>query len=240
MERLDKVLSSQGICSRKEVKSFLKNKRIKINGVFPQKSDIKIDPECDIIEVDGRILTYSRFLYIMMNKPKGVLSASNDKNAETVIDLLPDDLKRKNLFPAGRLDKDTTGLLIITDDGEFAHNMLSPKKHVPKLYRAVLDGELSDKNKTILESGITLSDGTQYKPAKIFVKNENNRREVEIEICEGKFHQVKKMFEFVGLTVVDLTRLRVGGLNLDENLALGNAKLLSRIELSLIFSGNNS
>ena len=176
----------------------------------------------------------------MMNKPKGVLSASNDKNAETVIDLLPDDLKRKNLFPAGRLDKDTTGLLIITDDGEFAHNMLSPKKHVPKLYRAVLDGELSDKNKTILESGITLSDGTQYKPAKVFVKNENNRREVEIEICEGKFHQVKKMFEFVGLTVVDLTRLRVGGLNLDENLALGNAKLLSRIELSLIFSGNNS
>ena len=153
MERLDKILSSQEICSRKEVKSFIKNRRIRINGEFVLKSDMNVDPENDIIEIDGELLDYRRFVYIMMNKPKGVLSASNDKNAATVIDLLPQEMKRKNLFPAGRLDKDTTGLLIITDDGEFAHNFLSPKKHVPKLYRALLDGELTDEKKIIRRFG---------------------------------------------------------------------------------------
>lgn len=240
MERLDKILSSQGVCSRKEVKSFLKNKRIKINGEFPLKSDTKIDPECDIIEIDGEPLPYRKFIYIMMNKPKGVLSASNDSRAQTVIDLLPENLRRRNLFPAGRLDKDTTGLLIITDDGDFAHNMLSPKKHVWKLYKATLDGELSDKNKSILENGVAFPDGTSYKPARLYINDESNRREVEIEICEGKFHQVKKMFEFVNLTVVELQRLRIGNLNLDENLVEGECRLLSAAEISSIFRGNNS
>ena len=240
MERLDKILSSQGICSRKEVKNFIKNKRIRVSGIYPIKSDIKVDPENDIIELDGETLVYRKFVYIMMNKPKGVLSASDDRRAQTVIDILPDNLRRKNLFPAGRLDKDTTGLLIITDDGEFAHNMLSPKKHVPKLYRAVLDGELTDDKKNILENGITLSDGTAFKPAKIYIKDENNRRDVEIEICEGKFHHVKKMFAFVDLNVQELSRLRIGNLYLDENLVKGECRLLSSDEIRLIFNGNYS
>lgn len=240
MERLDKILSSQGICSRKEVRSYIKNNRILINGTFPQKSDIKIDPEHDIIEIDGAPLSYSRFIYIMMNKPSGVLSASNDRRAQTVIDLLPEELRRRDLFPAGRLDKDTTGLMIITNDGETAHNMLAPKKHVSKLYSAFLDAALTDGGKAALENGITLCDGTEYKPARIFFPDENDRRTVLIEICEGKFHQVKKMFEFVGLTVLNLKRLRIGGLNLDENLAEGECRILSNAEISLIFSGNNS
>ena len=240
MERLDKILSSQGICSRKEVKNFIKNKRIKINGTHPIKSDTKVDPENDIIEIDGEKLEYQKYIYIMMNKPQGVLSASDDRRAETVIDILPDNLKRKNLFPAGRLDKDTTGLLIITDDGEFAHNMLSPKKHVWKLYHAVLDGELTDEKKKILENRITLSDGTNFKPARVCIKDENNRREAEIEICEGKFHQVKKMFAFVELTVTKLDRIRIGNLYLDENLVEGGCRLLSPDEIQLIFRGNNS
>ncbi len=240
MERLDKILSSQGICSRKEVKNFIKNKRITINGIPPIKSDTKVDPQSDIIKIDGETLNYQKFIYIMMNKPKGVLSASTDRRAETVIDLLPENLRRKNLFPAGRLDKDTTGLLIITDDGEFAHNMLSPKKHVRKLYRAVLDGELDDDKKSVLENGIELSDGTVFKSAKVYITDENNRRDVQIEICEGKFHQVKKMFAFVGLTVTELNRLRIGELYLDENLRPSECRLMSGSEIQSIFRGNNS
>ena len=238
MERLDKILSSQGICSRKEIKTLIKNKRIKINGAYPQKNNIKIDPERDTIEIDGSPVVYRKYIYIMMNKPQGVLSASTDSRDITVIDLLPDKLKRKSLFPAGRLDKDTTGLLIITDDGAFAHNMLSPKKHVPKLYHVVLDGDLSDSSKNTLESGITLTDGTVFKPASItFLEN---RRIVTIQICEGKFHQVKRMFEYVGLTVIKLKRLRIGNLDLDKNLSEGECRLLSNDELTAIWDSNNS
>ncbi len=239
MERLDKILSSQGVCSRKEIKELLKNKKIKINGAFAAKSDMKINPEHDIIEIDGVVLPYRKFLYIMMNKPSGVLSASRDKNTPTVIDLIPDNLRRRNLFPAGRLDKDTTGLLIITDDGNFAHDMLSPKKHVYKLYEAELDGDFNDAKKNILESGITLSDGTVFKPAKIHSDFNNNPRIVHIEICEGKFHQVKRMFEYVGLSVINLKRLRIGMLNLDKNLAPGECRLLTDEELTLIFNGHS-
>lgn len=238
MERLDKILSSQGICTRKEVKTLIKNKRIKINGTFPQKNDIKIDPDRDTIEIDGSPIMYRKYIYIMMNKPPGVLSASSDSRDTTVIDLLPEELKRKSLFPAGRLDKDTTGLLIITDDGVFAHNMLSPKKHVPKLYHAVLDGNLTDSSKSTLESGITLNDGTVYKPAAIGFLD--SRHEVSVEICEGKFHQVKRMFEFVGLTVINLKRIRIGNLYLDENLREGECRLLSNDELTAIWNSNNN
>ena len=238
MERLDKILSSQGICSRKDVKTLIKNKRVKINGAFPPKSDIKLDPEHDTIEIDGSPVIYRKYIYIMMNKPQGVLSASSDSRDTTVVDLLPEELKRKSLFPAGRLDKDTTGLLIITDDGAFAHNMLSPKKHVPKLYHAVLDGDLTDSSKHILENGITLNDGTVYKPASIGFLD--SRHEVSVEICEGKFHQVKRMFEFVGLTVVKLKRIRIGNLKLDESLNKGDCRLLSNDELTAIWDSNNS
>lgn len=240
MERLDKILSSQGICSRKEAKSLANKQKIKVNNEIVRRSDIKIDPTSDIIEVDGRIVEYKQYVYIMMNKPKGVVSASTDKREKTVIDLLPEQLKRKDLFPAGRLDKDTTGLLIITNDGEFAHRMLSPKKKVYKLYEALLDGELSEQQKDILESGITMNDGTAFKPAKISFPDSGDKTKAHIEICEGKFHQVKKMFAFVGLTVVELRRLRVGGLFLDGKLKEGECKFLTNFELSVIFDSENS
>lgn len=238
MERLDKILASQGICSRKEAKSLAMKQRIKINGTVVRRSDIKTDPDNDIIEVDGVTVTYRRYVYIMMNKPKGVLSASSDKNAQTVIDLLPEHFRRKELFPAGRLDKDTTGLLIITDDGEFAHRMLSPKKHVYKLYNAVLDGELGDEQIAILENGIDLSDGTRFKPAKVSIPDKKDRTSINIEICEGKYHQVKRMFEFVGLTVTELCRLKIGGLELDKKLTYGECRYLEDFELKHIFNGH--
>ncbi|MDE7389961.1 MAG: rRNA pseudouridine synthase [Lachnospiraceae bacterium] len=237
MERLDKVLSSQGICSRKEARSLAAKQRIKVNGEVIKKSDVKIDPEKDTIEVDGTAVEYRRYLYIMMNKPSGVLSASTDKKAQTVIDLLPPELRRSGLFPAGRLDKDTTGLLIITDDGDFAHNMLSPKNKVYKLYCAKLDGELEENKIKILESGITLKDGTCFKPARISLPNPNDRTIAEIEICEGKYHQVKRMFQSVGLTVIQLKRLRIGGLCLDKELFEGKSRILAPFEVKDIFNG---
>lgn len=238
--RLDKFLSSQGICSRKQAAKLVKDKCVKVNGVCASKSDIKINAERDIIEVGGEIVAYTKYIYIMMNKPKGVLSASADRNAQTVIDILPENLKRRGLFPAGRLDKDTTGLMIITDDGEFAHKMLSPKSGVYKLYLAELDCDLSESGKAALEHGITLNDGTEYRPAKISFENTNNRSRVLAEISEGKFHEIKRMFKAVGCEVLELKRLRIGNLFLDENLAGGEARLMSLNELKMVFSGNNN
>lgn len=239
MERLDKILSSQGVCSRKEAKSLVLKQRIKINGELVRKSDIKINPDSDIIEIDGVKLSYMRYVYIMMNKPKGVLSASTDKHTQTVIDLLPQEYRRNGLFPAGRLDKDTTGLLIITDDGDFTHRMLSPKKHIYKKYRAWLDCELTTGGIAALENGVELEDGTYFQPAKISFANDD-KTVADIEICEGKFHQVKRMFAYVGCEVQELKRLKIGGLSLDENLLVGECRYLTEYELISIFDGDIS
>ena len=237
MERLDKILSSQGICSRKEAKELAADKKITVNGITVRRSDIKLDPDNDIIEIAGNRLQYRKYVYIMMNKPEGVLSASNDRSAETVIDLLPDRYKRPGLFPAGRLDRDTTGLLIITDDGDFAHNMLSPKKHVAKLYKATLDSPVTKEDIAVLESGITLRGGTSYRPAKVLECEGNT---VKIEITEGKFHEVKNMFAYVGKTVQMLERLRIGGLVLDKNLGRGECRYLNDFEISSVFHSDNN
>ena len=170
----------------------------------------------------------------MMNKPKGVLSASNDKNAKTVIDILPQQFRRKNLFPAGRLDKDTTGLLIITDDGDFAHRMLSPNKKVYKHYIATLDKELDDTVKERFENGIVLSDGTVCQKA-FFEKLSDSR--ALVKICEGKFHQVKKMFLSCSYTVVELERVQIGALKLDSHLAQSEVRELTKSETLLVFNG---
>ncbi len=235
--RLDKFLSSQNICSRKEAAKLAKEGRITVNGISAAKCDIKIDPDSDIIEVDGARVAYSKYIYIMMNKPKGVLSASTDKNAPTVIDLLPDEFRRRGLFPAGRLDKDTTGLLIITDDGDFAHRMLSPKSGVYKMYKAQLDLPLTDEGRKALESGITLKDGTSFRPAVISFENDD-RQNVYIRITEGKFHEVKRMFAYVGCEVLELERKCIGELFLDEALMPGESKLISDLEIYNIFSGH--
>ena len=234
MERLDKFISTQTNYSRKDIKRLCKSCDVTVNGKITKQSDVKIDPESDIVSVCGEEIAYKQFVYYMMNKPKGVLSASNDKNAKTVIDILPEEFRRKNLFPAGRLDKDTTGLLIITDDGDFAHRMLSPNKKVYKHYIATLDKTLDDTVKERFENGIVLADGTVCQKA-FFEKLSDNK--ALVKICEGKFHQVKKMFLSCSYTVVELERVQIGSLKLDGNLAQSEVRELTKNETKLIFDG---
>ncbi len=231
-ERLDKIISTQTSYSRKDIKKLCRSGDIYVNGEVCKNSDIKVDPVNDEIVVCGEKIEFKRYVYYMMNKPKGVLSASNDKNAPTVIDLLPAELFRKNLFPAGRLDKDTTGLLIITDDGDFAHRMLSPNKKVYKHYIATLDKELDESVKSEFENGIVLADGTVCQKA-FFEKIDKNI--ARVEICEGKFHQVKKMFSACSYVVEELRRVQIGSLKLDENLSQGDTRELTENEKKMIF-----
>ena len=233
LQRLDKIISTVTSYSRKEIKKLARQGDIRVNGIVCKTSDIKIDPQHDTVEVLGESIVYSQYVYYMMNKPKGVLSASNDKNAVTVVDILSDELKRKNLFPAGRLDKDTTGLLIITDDGDFAHRMLSPSKKVYKHYIATLEKAVEDSYKERFENGIVLADGTVCQKA-FFEKLSTNR--ALVKICEGKFHQVKKMFSAVDNTVVELQRVQIGELKLDTDLEPGQARKLTQSEKEAIFS----
>lgn len=237
MDRIDKILVSQGIGSRREVQKRIKSGEVTVNGEIIRKPEFKANAENDKIAVLGKVLNYSEHIYIMMNKPAGVVSASQDNHDKTVIDILPDEYKRKGLFPAGRLDKDTEGLLIITDDGAFAHRMLSPKKHVDKQYIAQLDGEITEKTIQNFKQGIIFADGTKCLPAKLEIYN-NDKKTGLVTICEGKFHQVKKMFISCGLNVVHLQRISIGGLYLDGNLPIGGCKLLTNLDKKLIFVGN--
>lgn len=236
MERIDKVLASQNYGSRKQVHKLIKSGAVRINGSPCTKPDAKTNPETDLIEVNGEKVLYSRFLYIMLNKPRGVVSASRDKNAKTVLDLLPAEYRRKGLFPAGRLDKDTEGLLIITDDGEFAHKMLSPSQKVYKTYYARLDGEVTQETVSRFRQGILFEDGARCLPAELSVCAD--KHSAYVRICEGKFHQVKKMFCACGLHVSYLKRLAVGGLQLDADLKPGESKMLTECEKQLIFIVN--
>lgn len=236
MDRIDKILVSQGIGSRREVQKLIKSGDVTVNGEIIRKPEFKADAENDKIIISGKEVNYSKHIYIMMNKPAGVVSASSDNYDKTVIDILPDEYKRKGLFPAGRLDKDTEGLLIITDDGDFAHRMLSPKKHVDKQYIAKLDGEITEKIIQKFEQGIIFADGTKCLPAKLEIYN-NDKKTGLVTICEGKFHQVKKMFISCGLNVVHLERISIGNLYLDGNLPIGSCKLLTNLDKKLIFVG---
>lgn len=236
-QRLDKLLASQGTMSRNEVKTLIKKGNVKINGEPCLKNDKKVDGERDKIEVCGKLLNFKRHVYLMMNKPGGVVSACRDQNEKTVLDLVPKQYKRKELFPAGRLDKDTEGLLIITDDGDFAHRMLSPNKKVYKLYRAVLDKAITEETVRAFERGVLLRDGTSCLPAKLS-RAPGGENSVYVKICEGKFHQVKKMFAACGFSVLFLERRAVGGLSLDVNLHKGDCRELSENELKSIFIGD--
>lgn len=238
MERLDKMLASQNVGSRKEVQKLIKSGEVYVNGEICRKPDTKVDVNSDEITVSGQAVNYQKYIYIMMNKPGGVLSASTDKYDKTVIDLLPEEYKRKGLFPAGRLDKDTEGLLIITDDGDFAHRMLSPKKHVEKKYIAKLDKEITEETIKRFEDGIIFADGTECMPAKLELEDESDKKTGIVTICEGKFHQVKKMFICCGIKVVHLKRISIGNLYLDSNLPIGCSKLMTNLDKELIFIGN--
>lgn len=231
-ERIDKILSSQNIASRSEIKAMIKSGRISADGLTVKRPEQKFDPENTVFCIDEKEITFKKHLYIMMNKPAGVLSASNDKYAKTVIDLLPDEMKRRGLFPAGRLDKDTEGLLIITDDGDLAHKMLAPKSHVFKLYEATTDKVLNSQDIEAFKSGIKYGDN-EFLPADMRIIGEKTAL---VEICEGKFHQVKKMFNAVGANVLYLKRLRIGGVYLDENLKSGEVRELTDEEIMSVLS----
>lgn len=231
--RLDKFLSNLSMGSRKDVSKLVRSGAAAVNGIPVKSPDVKIDPLLDTVALNGETVIYSKHIYIMMNKPAGVLSAARDKNAKTVIDLVPESIRRRELFPAGRLDKDTTGLLIITDDGDFAHKMLSPKSHVYKLYEAELDGDITDEDILAFKQGIKSGDN-EFLPAKLFLPTQNPKI-ARVEIREGKFHQVKRMFLAREKTVLTLKRLRIGLLDLDSSLGEGDCKVLDYSEIENIF-----
>ena len=231
--RLDKFLVSQGVGTRKEVQSLVKSGTVTVDGVVVKKSDLKIDENSSSVAVNGKEISYMEYVYIVMNKPQGCVSATEDNRETTVIDLLPKELRRKGLFPAGRLDKDTTGLLIITDDGDFAHKMLSPKHHVDKTYVAELSGDATEEMVENFRKGIVFADGTVCKSAKLVI-NEENPRKIRVTISEGKFHQVKKMFLTQGVKVESLERISIGGFNLPKNLPQGEARIMQSDEVSSV------
>ncbi|MFF5994205.1 pseudouridine synthase [Lysinibacillus sp. KU-BSD001] len=229
--RLDKLLANMGYGSRKEVKQLLKEKAVTIDGAIVKDAAMKVDPETQDVSVYGERVVYTEFIYLMMNKPPGVISATEDRYDETVIDLLDPLAQHFKPFPVGRLDKDTEGLLLITNDGNLAHNLLSPKKHVPKTYYATIEGVVTEADIEAFRKGVELDDGYVTKPGELVILASDAISEIELTIQEGKFHQVKRMFESVGKKVTYLKRLSMGSLVLDETLELGDYRELTEEEL---------
>lgn len=236
MERLDKYLASRGVGSRSEVQKLIKSGVVMIDGAVCCQISQKIDPDSAAVTVNGQP-TGDKFVYLMLNKPAGYVSATEDRHEKTVLELVPDALKRRGLFPAGRLDKDTEGLLILTNDGEFAHRMLSPKKHVGKTYIARLDGEITEEMTDAFARGVVFADGTACLPAKLETDTADSTVGI-VTIYEGKFHQIKKMFAVFRKKVVHLARISIGNLYLDSNLPIGCCKSLSDLEIQQIFMVN--
>ncbi|MGN0526010.1 MAG: pseudouridine synthase [Acutalibacteraceae bacterium] len=232
-ERIDKLIASQSLLSRNDVKTLLRKGEITVNGDVVKDASFKASYD-DLIVVNGEALCQSQYTYIMLNKPKGVVSATDDKRYKTVVDILPDGLKRKNLFPAGRLDKDTTGFSLITDDGEFAHNILAPGRHVSKTYIAEVSDKIDfESARKVFNDGVVLKDGTVLLSAELY-EIENRENTYKVVIKEGKYHQIKRMFASLGTNVVELKRIAIGGLFLDDNLPEGSARLITKDELNMI------
>ena len=233
MDRIDKIIASQGQYSRSEVKKLVKSGRVTLDGRVLKSSDEKADPNVNIIAIDGKVIGYKKHLYIMLNKPQGVVSATDDRDHKTVIDLVPKELKRDGLFPAGRLDGDTVGFVLITDDGDFAHEILSPKNHIMKTYHATLQRELTTEDIEAFKNGIELKDGTLCLEAEV-TAIDGDEPMAQVKICEGKYHQVKRMFAALGNKVLYLKRVKMGGLALDESLEEGQCREITPEELRLI------
>lgn len=232
--RLDKLLSNMGFGSRKEVKILVKGQSVKVDGEVVKDATKHVDPEAQVVTVFGERVLYQEFIYLMMHKPPGVISATEDKHDQTVIDLLDPFHIQFEPFPVGRLDKDTEGFLLITNDGQLTHNLLSPKKHVPKVYFAKIEGKVEQADIDAFAQGVTLEDGYHTKPGILKILKSDEQSEIELEISEGKFHQVKRMFEAVDKKVIYLKRLSMGLLELDKDLALGEYRELTEEELKLI------
>lgn len=231
-ERFDKIIASQFNISRKEARITIRQGKGSVDGQVLKDPSALISPETQKIEYEDRVLQYKKYIYLLMNKPKGVISAGNDKNCKTVIDIVPEKFSRNGLFPVGRLDKNTTGLLVITDDGDFAHKAISPNKNIFKTYVAELDGAVTEDMVEAFEKGIILADGTVCKKAFLKPISENK---AEIKICEGKYHQIKRMFGTVGLGVNELSRIAMGELFLPRDMAEGECIELSNKQIALIF-----
>jgi 16S rRNA pseudouridine516 synthase len=225
------MLANLGYGSRKEVKQLLKSGAVKVNDSVVKDAKQHVDTDNQTITLNGEIIEYKEFIYLMMNKPQNVLSATEDSSQETVIDLLELGDQVYEPFPVGRLDKDTEGLLLITNDGQLAHRLLSPKKHVPKTYFAVIEGEVTEKDVKAFATGVTLDDGYETKPGQLEIIKSGVMSDIELTITEGKFHQVKRMFEAVGKRVVYLKRISMGPLPLDETLELGEYRELTDEEV---------
>ena len=234
--RLDKFLVACAVGSRTEVKNFLKAGRVTVNGKKEKSAKLQIDEKIDEIRFDGQVLEYEEFVYYMMNKPQGIISATEDPKYRTVLDLLDDLARSKEVFPVGRLDIDTHGLLLLTNDGKLAHALLSPKRHVDKTYLAQVKGMMTQEDVETFAKGIPLKDFT-CRPAileLVSIDPGKNQSQIRVTIAEGKFHQVKRMVAYCGKEVVDLQRLTMGTLVLDENLQRGEWRRLSKEELEIL------
>ena len=232
--RVDKILSNLGYGSRAELKVYCKKGLVKVNDKVISNPGTQVDTDVDKIEFNNEVVKYREFVYIMMNKPDGYLSATFDKRDPIVLDLIDPSYLTFEPFPVGRLDKDTEGLLVLTNDGQLAHRVLSPKKHVPKTYYAKVEGIVTDEDVKAFEQGVTLDDGYETMPSQLKILASGEISEIELTIHEGKFHQVKRMFESVGKKVVYLKRLSMGKLKLDETLHLGEYRELTDEEVKLI------
>ncbi len=231
--RLDKLLGHMGIGTRSEIKALVKRGEVSVDGVPVKDSGLKVNVETAVVVVAGERVVYREFVYLMMNKPAGVISATEDRRLRTVLDLLPVNYAHFELFPVGRLDRDTEGLLLLTNDGQLAHDLLSPRKHVAKTYQALVQGVVEDADVAAFSEGVTLDDGYVTLPAELVIDQVDavsGQSSIRLTITEGKFHQVKRMFLARGKQVLYLKRLTMGALALDETLALGAVRELTEEE----------
>ena len=231
MDRLDKVISSQTEYSRGDVKKLLKLGVITVNGEVVNKPNIYVDANNDIICVDDMKIDYKKYVYLVLNKPKGYISATCDGNYPVVVELVPYEYQNRNIFPCGRLDKDTTGLMILSDDGDFSHNLLSPKKHVSKKYLVEVDKDLDDSLIDSFKEGIQLKDFTCKSSLLEIIDN----RHCYVTLTEGKYHQIKRMFKYFGIEVINLKRISMGKLELPKDLEEGECRELTKEEFDSLF-----
>lgn len=239
-QRLDKAIAMQGSLSRSEVKILIRKGAVTVNGQVVKNADFGVDFDSDTVAVQGKELSLSMHIYLMLNKPKGVVSASEDKKLPTVVDLVPKELWRKGLFPAGRLDKDTTGFVLITDDGEFAHDILSPKKHISKTYYALVNGTITDEMVEGFAKGVTIGEDFTLPASLKKISSEEQGDWGEVILKEGMYHQIKRMFGAYGLKVLELKRVQMGKLPLDPNLEEGKCREMTAEELRLVSTRDES
>lgn len=233
-ERIDKLIASQGTLTRSDARRLIKSGAVTVNGACVRDAGQKADPTTDQISVSGQPFLISKHIYLMLDKPAGIVSASRDPKRETVVDLVPAEFRRAGLFPAGRLDQDTTGFVLITDDGDFAHRILSPKKHISKTYLARLARPADDMLMDAFRAGVVLADGTRCMEAGLRILEGGEMPLAEVVLHEGKYHQIKRMFAALGNEVTALRRIKMGGLSLDETLGPGGCRKITAEELALI------